>query len=185
MIDPLRLVERIAAVGAARADMRAMVGSGRVDRDTLEAVLARLAALAARRALFGTGEFAGGDRPARFVLAEDADGGLALSLVVHPPGFTAEPHAHGTWAAIAAVEGVEVHRLYRQSPRGLEVIDEVVLRPGAGVVLMPDDIHAVRVPGPGPARLLQLHGLAPHRAPRQEYAAPVEQAWPAARAEAG
>lgn len=129
MIDPILLVEQIAAVGAARAGMRAMVASGRAERDIFEPVLARLSA----------------------------------------PG---------------AIEGVEVHQLYWHGPHGLEVTDQVVLWLGAASMLMPDDVHGGRVPGLAPARLPQLYGLALARARKQEYAALVEQAWPAARAEA-
>lgn len=184
MFDPVLLAERSRVVADLLGDIRPLVAGDRPARDTLETVLARLEALAARAELFGEAEFAAAARPLRFALGEGADGRPSLALVVLPAGVATSPHAHGTWAAIAAVAGTQAHRLYRRGPEGLEAIDEVVVRPGAGIVLMPEDIHAVRVPGPGPARLLQLHGLALHRAPRQEDAALVEQAWPAARAQA-
>ncbi|MCS6853894.1 MAG: cysteine dioxygenase [Elioraea sp.] len=169
MIDPILLAERAQAIAAVRAEVRPLVLGDRPSREALEAVRSRLETLAARRDLFGPDAFAPSRPPARFPLGEEPDGRLSFSLVVLPPGIATAPHAHGTWAVIAAVAGEEVNRLYRQGPSGLLPIEEVVVRPGRGIVLLPEDIHATVVAGPGHARLLKLYGVALERAPRRAY----------------
>jgi len=170
--EPATLEERTSAVLATMAQVTRILGREPPTRQTLLAVRRALETLAARLDLFGEEAVPlprrGSASAARTAVYEEPGGRLSLSLTALDPGTETRPHAHGTWAAIAAIEGKAVNRLYHQGPRGLELLDVVVLGPGHGLALMPEDIHAVSVPGPGPARLLQLYGLALGRAPRRD-----------------
>ena len=70
-----------------------------------------------------------------------------------------------TWACIAAVEGREDNILYRREDRGsgpgqasLTETRRVVVEPGRGIVLMPDDIHSIANSSRDTARHLQFYG---------------------------
>src|SRR5262245_59588991 len=60
---------------------------------------------------------AGAGQEVMYELAEDVQSGLVLYLVSDAPGIVSPPHAHGTWAIIAGVDGVELNKLYRITDR--------------------------------------------------------------------
>lgn len=97
--------------------------------------------------------------------SEDGDDDLALYLNSLLPGKSTLPHNHTTWAAIAAVEGDELNRIYQRLDDGsqpdradLQLVREVVVRPGEPLAFLPDDIHSIHVAGDRPIRHLHLYG---------------------------
>jgi len=140
------------------------------DRTGLREVLEQVKALAADSELWPSTEFVepeGEDRQARYLISETPEHTYALYLNVMKPGNRIIPHNHTTWACIASVEGVETNYIYKRTDDGsrpgharLEVVDTVSVGPGTGIALMPEDIHAVQIPGRETIRHLHMYGRA-------------------------
>lgn len=155
---------RAAQVAATIERVRAIERSQGVTRASLDAIKAEMLALARHEHLFPVAEFpppaAGEKASLRYLLQEDADRRFALYLTSLNPGNQTRPHDHTTWAVIVSVEGQEHNTVYERVPGALRVAREVMVEPGTGIALMPDDIHAIATPGDVPTRHLHLYGLA-------------------------
>ena len=86
------------------------------------------------------------------------------------PGNETRPHDHTTWAVVVAVEGQELNNVYERTDDGadpercsIRVREEVMVEPGRGICLMPDDIHSIHTAGSVPTRHLHMYGLALER----------------------
>ena len=165
---------RTAAVAAAMDRVRGIEQSQGVTRPALDAIMAEMLQLAAKEELFPGAEFPPppeGEKGARrYLLQEEPDGRFALYLLSLNPGNETRPHDHTTWAVVTAVEGQELNRVYRRTDDGsqagraaLELEREVVVEPGRGIALMPEDIHSIHTTGDRPTRHLHVYGLALER----------------------
>ena len=106
----------------------------------------------------------------RYLLQEDPDGRFALYMLALNPGNDTKPHDHTTWAVVVAVEGQELNKVYRRVDDGtqegharLEQVREVMVEPGNGIALMPEDIHSIHTAGTHSTRHLHVYGLALER----------------------
>ena len=139
-------------------------------RESLSEMREHLYALASQQELFPREEFpppTDGDTNIRYVLSEDDDRRFALYLNSILPGKLTEPHNHTTWAIVVAVEGEERNRFYKRTDDGsvpgkatLEFDEEIVVKPGVGVAMMPDDIHSIAVVGDTPTLHFHMYGRA-------------------------
>ncbi len=165
---------RTAAVAATMDRVKGIEHSQGVTRSALEAIKAELLALAADESLFPAAEFppppAGEKGSKRYLLQEDPDGRFALYMLALNPGNSTKPHDHTTWAVVTAVEGQELNKVYRRVDDGtqagharLEPVREVLVEPGTGIALMPEDIHSIHTNGTATTRHLHCYGLALER----------------------
>jgi predicted metal-dependent enzyme (double-stranded beta helix superfamily) len=155
---------RAAAVSAMIDRVRAIERAQGVTRPALDAIKVEMLRLAAQEHLFPSSEFPpppnGEKGSRRYLLQEDADNRFALYMNALNPGNETKPHDHTTWAVVVAVDGQELNKVYRQLPGRLDIDHEVMVEPGSGIALMPDDIHSIHTTGSVPTRHLHMYGLA-------------------------
>ena len=162
---------RAAAVANAVDRIRDIEAAQGVNRPALEAIRDELLLLAEQEHLFPSGEFPppeGGQKGSnRYLLHEDPGNRFALYLNALNPGNETRPHDHTTWAVVVAVDGQELNRVYertddRADPErcAIRLREEIMVEPGRGICLMPDDIHSIHTTGRVPTRHLHMYGLA-------------------------
>jgi predicted metal-dependent enzyme (double-stranded beta helix superfamily) len=162
---------RAAAVAATIDRIRAIEASQGVTRASLDAIRAEMLSLAAQEHLFPSAEFPpppnGKKGGQRYLLQEDEGGRFALYLNALNPGNETKPHDHTTWAVVVAVDGQELNRVYDRLDDGrtpgkaeLRLREEIMVEPGRGIALMPEDIHSIHTTGSVPTRHLHMYGLA-------------------------
>jgi predicted metal-dependent enzyme (double-stranded beta helix superfamily) len=167
--------EQARAVAECIADVRAIVAERGVTRAALEQVKGRLLTLAARRDLFSFDRFPVlHEGSTMHLLSEDDDHGFALYAVAAQSPSETPPHDHTTWAVVVGVEGEERNRLYQRADHGdepgtakLEPSGETLVRPGAGVALMPEDVHSIHRESSAPMLHFHLYGRSIEHLPQR------------------
>ncbi|TCZ51567.1 cysteine dioxygenase family protein [Roseicella aquatilis] len=165
---------RAAAIRATIDRIRLIEAKQGVTREALATIREELLALARHEHLFPGAEFppppAGEAGSRRYLLHSDPGDRFALYLNALNPGNETRPHDHTTWAVVVAVEGQELNRVYERLDNGgdpalcpIRLREEVMVEPGRGICLMPDDIHSIHTAGTRPTRHLHLYGLALER----------------------
>ena len=147
-------IDRIKAIETQKGVTRAALGE--IKEIMLE--------LATHEALFPSAEFPppppGEKGNRRYLLQEDPDHRFALYINALTPGNNTKPHDHTTWAVVVSVEGQELNKVYRREPGALVIDHEVMVEPGTGIALMPEDIHSIHTLGDVSTRHLHMYGLA-------------------------
>lgn len=174
MNAPATGAARATAVAATMDRVKGIEREHGVTRDALDLIKAELLRLAAQQDLFPAPEFPppphGEKGSKRYLLQEDPDGRFAIYMLALNPGNSTKPHDHTTWAVVTAVEGQELNKVYRRTDDGaapgqasLELVREVMVEPGTGIALMPEDIHSIHTAGTASTRHLHCYGLALER----------------------
>ena len=138
-----------------------------VTRASLSDMREVLYQLAECRELFPREDFpppTDGSMNIRYRLSKDEQG-PALYMNSIAPGKRTEPHNHTTWAVVVSVAGDELNRFYKRIDGGsgpgksrLEFSHEVIVTPGFGVAMLPDDIHSIAVEGDQATLHLHMYG---------------------------
>jgi predicted metal-dependent enzyme (double-stranded beta helix superfamily) len=162
---------RTAAVAATIDRIRAIEAKEGVTRPALHKIRAELLTLAAQEHLFPSSQFPpppNGEKGSnRYLLQEDPGNRFALYMNALNPGNSTKPHDHTTWAVVVAVDGQELNKVYERADDGsdpekceLRLREEIMVEPGRGICLMPEDIHSIHTTGSVPTRHLHMYGLA-------------------------
>ncbi len=170
-MEPDLAARRASAIASTIDRVRDIERRHGVTRSALQAIELEMEKLAARQELFPSEEFpppaAGEKSSRRYLLRQDPDGRFAMYMNALNPGNQTRPHNHTTWAVVVAIEGQELNRVYQRTDDGSRpghaelVLDhEVMVEPGQGITLLPDDIHSIHTTGDVPTRHLHMYGLA-------------------------
>lgn len=162
---------RAAAVASTIDRIRAIEAEHGVTRPALEKIRAEMLKLAEQEHLFPSATFPpppNGEKGSnRYLLQEDPGGRFALYMNALNPGNSTKPHDHTTWACVVAVDGQELNKVYERTDDGsdpakceLRLREEIMVEPGRGICLMPEDIHSIHTTGSVPTRHLHMYGLA-------------------------
>jgi predicted metal-dependent enzyme (double-stranded beta helix superfamily) len=171
---------RRAEVAAAVADVREIERREGVTRQSLERIKERLTRLASRKDLFTDKDFpppaAGGKlKSCLYRVAEDADHRFALYVNASLGGHSTPAHNHTTWAVIVGVTGEELNRFYDRDGSGVREKGQSVVKQGAGVCFLPEDLHSIHIQAP----LINFHmyGLGLDQLHSREYYKAEEGIW--------
>jgi len=152
-----------------------------INLESLNKAKAIMLQLASRKDLFRWTDFPvpNDEEIYRTFLVHQEEGG-AYSLYVNSslPGQLSPPHDHGgSWAIVAAVEGEELHRVYKQTnsetssnKSPITLAGEILVRPGNAISLLPDGIHSIHAESDAPLLHLHLYGMGfEYQGERSEY----------------
>ncbi|MGI9423518.1 MAG: hypothetical protein ACR2PA_10020 [Hyphomicrobiaceae bacterium] len=99
------------------------------------------------------------------ILHAEPDNTLLIETVCWQAGRGVAPHDHQTWGVVVGLEGEETNVTWRRLDDGsqdghasLEPSDEIVVRSGDIVQLLPTDIHSVRNDGKTNSMSLHIYG---------------------------
>lgn len=172
-------MDRKSAISLAVEEIRAIERRDGVNRESLEKIKQRLIRLA-RPDLFPASDFpppapGGKLKSCLYRVAEDPDHRFALYVNASLGGHSTPAHNHTTWAVIVGVTGEELNRFYDRTADGPRQNGEYVVKQGAGVCFMPEDLHSIHIQAP----LVNFHmyGLALDHLHSREFYKADEKSW--------
>ncbi len=154
------------------AFVRSMAEPVDVSRENLEQIRNAMVDIANREELWAEDQFSApnedGKVQNRYLISKDDDDSYALYLNVMRKGKFTPPHNHTTWACVSAVEGEEYNYVYETEEDGplapgereITLSETIVVKPGTGIALLPDDIHSISINEGESTRHLHLYGRA-------------------------
>lgn len=163
---------RNAEVAEVMAFVRSMADPVDVSRENLDKIKQVMVDFASRDEIWDEDQFPAptedGKVQNRYLISKDDDDSYALYLNVMHKGKYTPPHNHTTWACVTAVEGEEVNYVYTPEDEGplepgerpISQTDTIIVKPGQGIALLKDDIHAIEIKEGEATRHLHLYGRA-------------------------
>ncbi len=154
-----------------------------VTSTALDQIQAELIRLAARSDWFSAQEFpppaeADAGTSLSYCIAQDPDTNRFALYVQSAISEThAPPHNHDTWAVITGIQGMELNRFYRRCDGGVEQIGSHVVQPGAGVRLLPDELHSIHITDAQPVINFHMYGLALECLTQRQYYDRLQREW--------
>ena len=147
-----------------------------VTRDGINAIKEELIKLALKSDLFPIEDFPPPNRTdlrpnVLYLISEDLDKRFALYVTASHRRYLTAPHNHQTWAVIVGIQGGEPNIFYKKTEDGgVEITGRDTVSLGKGVAFMPEDIHALDIPGVEPVINFHMYGLGlPYLDKRQYY----------------
>ena len=177
-----RSEQRKERIARSMTRIRDLAGKEAPNYETLGKIKGELIELAREKDLFSIEDFpppdAGGKRSnCLYRLSEDEDHRFALYANAAQGTVNAPPHDHTTWAVIVGITGEEENRFYKKREDGVEIFDKNVVQEGAGVTLMPDDIHSIHITEGEPVLNFHMYGLALEQLPGRNYWSDKNKEW--------
>lgn len=156
--------ERNEAVAQTVDSIRRLTTGKAIVPELLSQIKVELLSLASKRELFSFQDFPPPEKSLKrrsclYRLSEDDDHGFALYVNSADGTVNAPPHDHTTWAVIVGVHGQEKNRFYTRVETGVEQFGEHIVEEGAGVALMPDDIHTIHIDEGSPVLNFHMYGI--------------------------
>lgn len=151
------------------ADLRKLAARGADEREMLAEVpdLAKRLVLMKHNWLRGYMQEPDPERnhAGRYVLHEEPEHGLTISIVTWKAGDQTPPHDHGTWSVVAGLDGAETHQLWKRVDDAT-VAGRAELVPGEAQPIDPahiaalasDAIHSVHNESGAASVTLQIYG---------------------------
>jgi len=163
--------KREAEVNELMDKVRGLASPVEVSRENIEQIKEAMIVIAGRNELWAEDQFPaplGGKIQNRYLISKDDDDSYALYLNVMHQGKYSPPHNHTTWACVSACEGEEYNYVYTPDEQGplepgvrlIKLTDTIIVKPGQGIALLADDIHAIAINKGMNTRHLHLYGRA-------------------------
>lgn len=178
-----RRTQRRFAVSEAVSKIRQIEYDLGVTPDSLAQIKNELIKLAEKKELFPTDDFppppTGDQRPNYlYLISEDEDHRFALYVTSSVRKYSTATHNHQTWAVIVGLHGTEPNRLFeRTEDNGIRETQRVDVSHGTGLAFMPDDLHALDVPGVEKVLNFHMYGLGLPQLAEREYYNPRTHSW--------
>ena len=157
--------QRSNAIRSAVDRIRNIEASHGVTRSALEQIELELRELASHEDWFSEDEFPAPEHESEdtsfvYRISEDPqDNRFALYVQSARAPTDTPAHNHLTWAVITGIRGEELNRLYERKNGGVEVVGTRVVKPGAGVTLLPDDLHSIHITDKDAVINFHMYGL--------------------------